>query len=450
MSEIAKKTRADLFRKRIEDKNTLTGAGAIYVGTGKKTEIEGAGVSGTIGAYYETVGVTPTAVGQVPISVSGTDTAGVAGIEFKSATGIFDGTPTPIRMIATGKGTDGNVRIVSMNNDVMISASHDMTIGVDGDTGTTHLTGKLRLENRENQDITKWPYVEVDSKSVVIKDLASKTSFKPDLVQTTGGTTAPFRLLYQIPEGTWGLDASGAPYQFQSTEPENYLPSIIYNIGQRLDSLGFKELGGDLDSAFEFELKKSYTSESGSTATFALGTLKIAPQDVMGNYCRAVIKFEPEPVFDNSEGKERPMRLKATDYTHASDDNQRRLLFYFDDYFLTRNGEILYDKEASSSITTKLMGKIQNVSVAPNEKVSFYYSFPINLYQNIEDTQPAAYTLVTVYFTLNPYTDDYAGVQMEIHSQNYNGLVTNNKYAVIVPGEADVRTYPIIAYKRKI
>lgn len=241
MSEIAKNTRADLFRKRIEDKNTLTGAGAIYVGTGKKTEIEGAGVAGTIGVYYETVGVTPTAVGQVPISVSGTDTAEVAGIEFKSATGIFDGTPTPIRMIATGKGTDGNVRIVSMNNDVMISASHDMTIGVGGDTGTTHLTGKLRLENRENQDITKRPYVEVDSKSVVIKDLASKTSFKPDLVQTTGGTTAPFRLLYQIPEGTWGLDASGAPYQFQSTEPENYLPSIIYNIGQRLDSLGFKE-----------------------------------------------------------------------------------------------------------------------------------------------------------------------------------------------------------------
>lgn len=242
---IENNARSDLFRCRIEDKNAISGTGAIYVGTGKKTEIPDTkmtvtnadGSTGVVtGAYYETVGVTPTAVGQVPISVSGTGTAGVVGLEFKSATGIFDGTPTPIRMIATGKGTDGNVRIVSMNNDVMISASHDMTIGVDGDTGTTHLIGKLRLENRENQDITKWPYVEVDSKSVVIKDLASKTSFKPDLVQTTGGTTAPFRLLYQIPEGTWGLDASGSPYQFQSTEPESYLPSIIYNIGERLNN----------------------------------------------------------------------------------------------------------------------------------------------------------------------------------------------------------------------
>ena len=242
MSEIDKKTRADLFRKRIEDKNTLTGAGAIYVGTGKKTEIPNTkmtvGNAEVTGAYYETVGVTPTAVGQVPVSVSGTGTAGVAGLEFKSATGIFDGTPDPIRMIATGKGTDGNVRIVS-NNDVMISALHDLTIGTDGGTGTSYLSGKLRLENRENTDRTKWPYIEVDSKSVIIngetKTKISNISLDTNLKGPVTGS------LYIAPSGSASLDVNGATGIYSSGTEETNLAPIIYNIGQRLDSLGFKE-----------------------------------------------------------------------------------------------------------------------------------------------------------------------------------------------------------------
>nr|DAF84979.1 MAG TPA: hypothetical protein [Siphoviridae sp. ctEw721] len=433
MSEIDKKTRADLFRKRIEDKNTLTGAGAIYVGTGKKTEIPGTqmtvGNAEVTGAYYETIGVAPTAVGQVPVSVSGTGTAGVAGLAFKSVNDAMKGENGSILLAANGMIVRSSNGITFLNEDAV---NTDISI-----------TNKMR-------DIS------VNAAQNVSIEGGTKTKISNISLDTTlnGPLTGN---LYTAPSGTPSLSTTGVTNAYSSDTSEKNLVPILYNVGQRLssaeerlNSLGFKKLGGDLDSAFEFELKKSYTSEGGVSTTFTLGTLKIAPQDVMGNYCRAVVKFEPEPVFDNSSGKVLPMRLKATDYPHASDDNQRRLLFYFDDYFLTRNGEILYDKEASSSITTKSMSKIQNVSVAPNEKVSFYYSFPINLYQNIEDTQPAAYTLVTVYFTLSPDTGDKARVQMEIHSQNYSGLVTHNKYAVLIPGEADVRTYPIIAYKRKI
>lgn len=443
MSEIDKKTRADLFRKRIEDKNTLTGAGAIYVGTGipkyitSDGTITGTPSTGTIGPFYETTGVTPTTGGQIPVSVMGTGSAEatgtVAGLAFKSVNDAM-------------KNADGSI-VIGASNGITLRSGNGITLTNDG---TPDFATDISIINR-----TKNITIIATTGNVAIEGKNQTTISNVSLDTTLNGPLTGN--LYTAPSGTPSLSTTGVTNAYSSDTSEKKLVPILYNVGQRLssaeerlNSLGFKKLGGDLDSAFEFELKKSYTSEGGVSTTFTLGTLKIAPQDVMGNYCRAVVKFEPEPVFDNSSGKVLPMRLKATDYPHASDDNQRRLLFYFDDYFLTRNGEILYDKEASSSITTKSMSKIQNVSVAPNEKVSFYYSFPINLYQNIEDTQPAAYTLVTVYFTLSPDTGDKARVQMGIHSQNYNGLVTNNKYAVLIPGEADVRTYPIIAYKRKI
>lgn len=40
MSIIDSGIRADVFRKRIEDKNTLAATGSIYVGTGKMEEYE--------------------------------------------------------------------------------------------------------------------------------------------------------------------------------------------------------------------------------------------------------------------------------------------------------------------------------------------------------------------------------------------------------------------------
>lgn len=452
MSEIDKKTRADLFRKRIEDKNTLTGVGAIYVGTGKKTEIPGTqmivtnadGSTGVVtGAYYETVGVAPTAVGQVPVSVSGTGTAGVAGLEFKSATDIFDGTPDPIRMIATGKGTDGNVRIVS-NNDIMISALHDLTIGTDGGTGTSYLSGKLRLENRENTDRTKWPYIEVDSKSVIIngetKTKISNISLDTNLKGPVTGS------LYIAPSGSASLDVNGATGIYSSGTEETNLAPIIYNIGQRLDSLGFKELGGDFNSAFEFELKKTYKSESGGSATFTLGTLKIAPQDVMGNYCRAVVKFEPVQIDK--------VKLTATDYdyTHASNDDQRRLLFYCSTYFLYEpaTGKLITDVTGESDFSYNNMNRFNNTVITPAEEIEFSFPFSIDVYSTYAGGDLVLEAAsITVHFVLTPPgADGKTRVQMKIHSQNFNAIAQT--YRIRIPGEATINPFPIIAYKRKI
>lgn len=89
---IENNARSDLFRCRIEDKNAISGTGAIYVGTGKKTEIPGTqmtvtnadGSTGVVtGAYYGSTGVTPTAVGQIPVSISGTGTAEIVGLGFQ-------------------------------------------------------------------------------------------------------------------------------------------------------------------------------------------------------------------------------------------------------------------------------------------------------------------------------------------------------------------------------
>ena len=128
MSEIDNKIRADLFRKRIEDKNTLTGAGAIYVGTGIPQYISSTGAitgmpsTGTIGPFYETVGVTPTSGGQVPVSVMGTGSAEatgtVAGLEFKSVNDAM-------------KNADGSI-VIGASNGITLRSGNGITLTNDG------------------------------------------------------------------------------------------------------------------------------------------------------------------------------------------------------------------------------------------------------------------------------------------------------------------------------
>ena len=219
--------RADLFRNRIEDKNQLTGTGAIYVGTGVPQYITSDGTvtgssagTGTIGPFYETTGIAPTTAGQIPVSVmgeTGSTTGMITGLAFKSVNDAmmdYNGgitiTPTAGADLVLGKN----------GRNTRLYAGNDITISASGNTTVSASTGVVTIGN-----------------------IGSRTSFKSNLVQpsTITGATPPLYQLYQIPEGTCGLDAAGHPYQFQSTEPETKLTSIIYNIGERLDSLGFKE-----------------------------------------------------------------------------------------------------------------------------------------------------------------------------------------------------------------
>lgn len=253
--------------------------------------------------------------------------------------------------------------------------------------------------------------------------------------------------IYTAPAGTPKIDAVGATgTTYAENSAEKRLAPIIYNIGQRLDSLGFKELGGDFNSAFEFELKKTYKSESGGSATFTLGTLKIAPQDVMGNYCRAVVKFEPVQIDK--------VKLTATDYdyTHASNDDQRRLLFYCSTYFLYEpaTGKLITDVTGESDFSYNNMNRFNNTVITPAEEIEFSFPFSIDVYSTYAGGDLVLEAAsITVHFVLTPPgADGKTRVQMKIHSQNFNAIAQT--YRIRIPGEATINPFPIIAYKRKI
>ena len=426
MSEIDKNTRADLFRKRIEDKNTLTGAGAIYVGTGipkyisSTGAITGAPLTGTIGPFYETVGVTPTSGGQVPVSVMGTGSAEatgtVAGLEFKSINDAMKREDGSILLAANGISVRSSNGITFLNEDA-----------VDTDISITNKMRDISVNAAQNVSIKG------ETKTKI-----SNISLDSNLKGPVTGS------LYIAPSGSASLNVNGVTGIYSGDKAEENLAPIIYNIGQRLDSLGFKELGGNFDSAFEFELKKTYKSESGSTATFTLGTLKIAPQDVMGNYCRAVVKFEPVQIDK--------VKLTATDYTHASDDEQRRLLFYCSTYFLYEpaTGKTLFDVIGESDFSYANMNRFNNTVITPAEEIEFSFPFSIDIYSTYEggDLVLEAASIIVHFVLTPPGADGQTRVQMKIHSQNFNAIAQN--YRIRIPGEATIDPFPIIAYKRKI
>lgn len=428
MSEIDNKIRADLFRKRIEDKNTLTGAGAIYVGTGIPKYISSTGAitgmpsTGTIGPFYETVGVTPTSGGQVPVSIMGTGSAEatgtVAGLEFKSVNDAMKGENGSILLAANGMNVRSSNGITFLNED---AANTDISI--------TNKTRDISVNAAQN--------VSIEGKT---KTKISNISLDTNLKGPVTGS------LYIAPSGSASLDVNGATGIYSSGTEETNLAPIIYNIGQRLDSLGFKELGGDFNSAFEFELKKTYKSESGGSATFTLGTLKIAPQDVMGNYCRAVVKFEPVQIDK--------VKLTAIDYdyTHASDDDQRRLLFYCSTYFLYEpaTGKLITDVTGESDFSYNNMNRFNNTVITPAEEIEFSFPFSIDVYSTYAGGDLVLEAAsITVHFVLTPPgADGKTRVQMKIHSQNFNAIAQT--YRIRIPGEATINPFPIIAYKRKI
>lgn len=428
MSEINNKIRADLFRKRIEDKNTLTGAGAIYVGKGipqyisSTGAITGAPSTGTIGPFYETVGVTPTTGGQVPVSVMGTGSAEatgtVTGLAFKSVNDAMKGEDGSILLAANGMNVRSSNGITFLNED---AANTDISI--------TNKTRDISVNAAQN--------VSIEGKT---KTKISNISLDTNLKGPVTGS------LYIAPSGSASLDVNGATGIYSSGTEETNLAPIIYNIGQRLDSLGFKELGGDFNSAFEFELKKTYKSESGGSAIFTLGTLKIAPQDVMGNYCRAVVKFEPVQIDK--------VKLTAIDYdyTHASDDDQRRLLFYCSTYFLYEpaTGKLITDVTGESDFSYNNMNRFNNTVITPAEEIEFSFPFSIDVYSTYAGGDLVLEAAsITVHFVLTPPgADGKTRVQMKIHSQNFNAIAQT--YRIRIPGEATINPFPIIAYKRKI
>lgn len=428
---IDNKIRADLFRNRIEDKNQLTGAGAIYVGTGipkyisSTGAITGAPLTGTIGPFYETVGVTPTTGGQVPVSVMGTGSAEatgtVAGLEFKSVNDAMKGENGSILLAANGMNVRSSNGITFLNED---AANTDISI-----------TNKMR-----DISVNAAQNVSIEGKTKTkISNISLDTTLNGPL---TGN-------LYTAPSGTPSLSTTGVTDTYSSDTSEKNLVPILYNVGQRLssaeerlNSLGFKGLGGNFDSAFEFELKKSYIVD-GVTKKFTLGTLKIAPQDVMGNYCRAVVKFEPVQIDK--------VKLIATEYVHASGDDQRRLLFYCGTYFLYEppTQKIFFDT-GESDFSYKNMNRFNNTVITPAEEIEFSFPLSIDVYSTYEggDLVLEAASIIVHFVLTPPGADGQTRVQMKIHSQNFNAIAQT--YRIRIPGKATIDPFPIIAYKRKI
>lgn len=422
---IDNKIRADLFRNRIEDKNQLTSAGAIYVGTGIPKYISSTGAitgtpsTGTIGPFYETVGVTPTTGGQVPVSVMGTGSAEatgtVTGLEFKSVNDAMKNTEGSILLAASGVSVRSTNGITFLNED---GANTDISI----------------INEMRDISVSATQNVSIEGKT---KTKISNVSLDTNLKGPTTGS------LYIAPSGSASLSVNGATGTYSGDKAEENLAPIIYNIGKRLDSLGFKKLGGNFDSAFKFELKKSYTVD-GVTKKFTLGTLKIAPQDVMGNYCRAVVKFEPVQIDK--------VILKATEYAHASDDDQRRLLFYCSTYFLYEPAtqQVMTDVTGESDFSYANMNRFNNTVITPAEEIEFSFPFSIDVYSTYEggDLVLEAASIIVHFVLTPPGADGQTRVQMKIHSQNFNAIAQT--YRIRIPGEATIDPFPIIAYKRKI
>lgn len=241
MSEIDNKIRADLFRKRIEDKNTLTGAGAIYVGTGipkyisSTGAITGAPLTGTIGPFYETVGVAPTTGGQVPVSVMGTGSAEatgtVAGLAFKSVNDAM-------------KDADGNITLNAKGFDLTANG----TMNIESNVCNLTATG------------SSGSFVNIQANRINLK--TSNVTFGDDLNKTTLNNVgeisfpdAPAAPPYVAPAGTL-KQPGGEPYPVDTGIYS--LTPIISNISARLDRLGFKE--------GSYETTISYGSYGTSTA----------------------------------------------------------------------------------------------------------------------------------------------------------------------------------------
>lgn len=215
---IDNKIRADLFRNRIEDKNQLTGAGAIYVGTGIPKYIDSAGATtgtpstGTIGPFYETTSITPTTGGQVPVSVMGTGSAEatgtVAGLTFKSVKDAL-------------KDTDGNINLDAKGFNFQANGTTYV------ESNTCYLTATGSSGSFVSIAANK---INLNTYNVTFGDDLNKTTLNNvgEIGFQSGSAVPP----YVAPSGT--LDKPGGTPYAEDTEIYSLTP-IISNISARLD-----------------------------------------------------------------------------------------------------------------------------------------------------------------------------------------------------------------------
>ena len=422
---IDNKIRADLFRNRIEDKNQLTGAGAIYVGTGipkyisSTGAITGAPLTGTIGPFYETVGVAPTTGGQVPVSVMGTGSAEatgtVTGLAFKSVNDAM-------------KGEDGNINLKTNG-----------IFKVAGETDVNRPSLQLHTKQFDVEDLTNsrnigiGNYIESGvSNSVTI---GTSGSFGERCYTSVNSITLDSNFIsgvsiYTAPSGTPKMSTTGGISVYATGTTERNLAPIIYNIGQRLDSLGFKELGNDV--SFDFKL----TYRPTNSTQFEIGTLTITPYQVGGNYCRATIDFKPKDVY----------RRKYPDVTYATatDDIDKVFLFYFSDYSTD------YIK---SQFTTNNMSSVNNISVFPAEDIYFEYAIPVELYTDTDSILKVGQTMMNLFFHLRPNSNGVGvDAEMFIRYQNYKNITSGFRASLESDweGREEPIKIPTITYKRKV
>lgn len=252
---IENNARSDLFRCRIEDKNAISGTGAIYVGTGKKTEIPGTqmtvtnadGSTGVVtGAYYGSTGVTPTAVGQIPVSISGTGTAEIVGLGFQDIGQVLGRAVINIES-RTGlsiKAENGGFKFDCTGE----SGSNDFTVKsgeIDIESKTLWLTDTSNVEINipavrlsASSNVTSESGVQqklcsgtigYDEGNIDFIGMGAKTKFS--------GQGFPSGGIYKSPIGTKSLNSNNDVYEVtEENTSEKQLTSIIYNIGERLNN----------------------------------------------------------------------------------------------------------------------------------------------------------------------------------------------------------------------
>lgn len=324
---IDNKIRADLFRNRIEDKNQLTGAGAIYVGTGIPKYIDSTGATtgtpstGTIGPFYETTSITPTTGGQVPVSVMGTGSAEatgtVAGLKFKSVNDAMKREDGSILLAASGISVRSSNGITFLNED---AADTDISI----------------INRKRNISVNAAQNVSIEGQ---IETKISNVSLDTNLKGPTTGS------LYIAPSGSASLSTDGVTGTYSSDKAEESLAPIIYNIGQRLDSLGFKEevvKDGSGNDLLKFS-KIGYYVFVNAQKTFEKNTSVQVPKDFQKKSTAKLLHV------GSSNGDWENPRIFTCDVDYKKDNHSIEIVFDvvgnigMDGYFLEHGTTFGYD-----------------------------------------------------------------------------------------------------------
>ena len=153
----------------------------------------------------------------MPVSVMGTGSAEatgtVTGLAFKSVNDAMKGEDGSILLAANGMNVRSSNGITFLNEDA-----------VNTDISITNKMRDISVNAAQN--------VSIEGKT---KTKISNISLDTNLKGPVTGS------LYTAPSGSASLDVNGVTGIYSGNKAEENLAPIIYNIGQRLDSLGFKE-----------------------------------------------------------------------------------------------------------------------------------------------------------------------------------------------------------------